>query len=167
MVPRWGRGGALTARAGHRKLAVYMKKLLLFIFALLAPPALGADPAEVTLGDADVAPLLTAPRANRAVADIAAGRYDAAAKGLDGFAEPGARYLRGLALVESRRGPDALKAMAGLERTLPELSDRIAFWRARAHELAGENRAAAASYGDIREGSLLWAEAQLARSRAL
>jgi soluble lytic murein transglycosylase len=114
-----------------------------------------------------VAPLLTAPRANRAVADIAAGRYDAAAKGLDGFAEPGARYLRGLALVESRRGPDALKAMAGLERTLPELSDRIAFWRARAHELAGENRAAAASYGDIREGSLLWAEAQLARSRAL
>ncbi len=123
--------------------------------------------AQPPFTEADVAPLCASVRCKRARAEFDEGRYEAAAKGLEGMREPAARYLRGLALVEARRGSEGLKALAGLERDLPDIADRIAFWRARADDLAGESRDAAAVFGEIKEGSLLWAEAQLSRARAL
>ena len=126
---------------------------------------LEAPPAPFT--EADAVPLFIAGPFARARADLEAGRWDAAARGFEKANEPEARYLRAIALVEARRGPDALKALAGLEERLPALADRVASWRARALDLAGDRRAAAAAYGSIQEGSLLWAEAQLARARAL
>jgi peptidoglycan lytic transglycosylase len=144
-----------------------MKKLPFLLLLLVPGLAPAADPAAATLGEADVAPLLTGPRAGRAAADYAAGKFEAAAKALEGATAPGARYLRALSLVEAKRGPDALTAMAGLERALPDIADRVAFHRARAHELVGDDLAAAKSYGEVQPGSLLWAEAQLARARAL
>ena len=126
-----------------------------------------ADAAQPPFTEADAAPILGSIPARRAAADLVAGRYEAAAKGLEGIGEPAAHYLRALALVEAGRGSEAIETMAGLERKLPDLSDRIAYARARAHELSGGSRAAAAAYGEVQPGSLLWAEAQLARARAL
>ncbi len=117
--------------------------------------------------EAEVAPIFVAGPAARALAEFVAGDYEGAAKDFVKVSEPGARYLRAVALVKVGRGPEALKALAGLEEKLPDLSDRIAFSRARAHELSDEGKEAAAAYGAIKEGSLLWAEAQLARARAL
>ena len=124
-----------------------------------------ATPSAFT--DADVALLFATGPLAKARADLQAERWDVAAKGFERAVEPEARYLRAVALVEARRAPAALKALAGLEEKLPDLSDRIAFWRGRAHELAGEARAAAAAYAAVGEGSLLWADGQLARARAL
>ena len=126
-----------------------------------------ASAASAAFTDAEAASLFTSGPLAKARADLEAERWDAAAKGFERSDEPEARYLRAIALVEARRGTAALKALAALEEKLPDLSDRIAFWRARAHELAGEGRAAATAYAAVREGSLLWADAQLARARAL
>jgi soluble lytic murein transglycosylase len=127
----------------------------------------GAEQAPAPVTERDVAPLFAAGPLARARADLEAGRHDAAARGFAAAPSPEARYLRAIALVEGRRGADAVKALAGLERDLPAIADRIAFWRARAHEAAGDGRAAARAYADVKEGSVLWADAQLARARAL
>jgi soluble lytic murein transglycosylase len=136
-----------------------------------APPSASSSPERghaAVMTDRDVAPILASGPLARAQADFAAGRYEVAAKALAGAREPGARYLRGVALVLARRnGGDALRALSGLEAELPDLADRVAFWRARGHELEGDSAAAARAYGEVGEGSLLWAEAQLARARAL
>ena len=129
-----------------------------------APTAVAAPP---LFTEADVAPLFATGPLAMARADLEAGRHEAAAKGFERASEPEARYLRAVALVGARRGPEALKALSGLEEKLPDLADRIAVWRARARELSGAPRAAAADYAQVGEGSLLWAEAQLARARAL
>ncbi len=133
--------------------------------ANLSTPTATAIPTAFT--DAEAASLFTSGPLAKARADLEAERWGAAAKGFERAAEPEARYLRAVALVEARCGPAALKALAGLEEKLPDLSDRIAFWRARAHELVGEARPAAAAYAAVGEGSLVWADAQLARARAL
>lgn len=154
--------------------------LMITVFAVGAAPV---EPARDGLGlatvehpapdsarpftEAEVASLFTTGPALRALADFQAGRHDAAAKGFESEGGPAARYLRALALVEVGRGPDALRALAGLDEKLPDLADRVAFSRARAQELMGESRAAAAAYGGVKSGSILWAEAQLARARAL
>ena len=59
------------------------------------------------------------------------------------------------------------RPFAGLEEKLPDLADRVAFSRARTHEIMGESRAAAAAYGSVKMGSIVWAQAQLAQGRAL
>jgi soluble lytic murein transglycosylase len=143
-----------------------MTKLL----ALLMIPvfAAGDTPARARpFTEAEVAPLFTTGPASRALDDFQAGRYEAAAKGFESADEPAARYLRALALVEAGRGPDALRAFTGLEEKLPDLADRVAFSRARTHELMGESRTAGSAYGGVKMGSILWAEAQLAQARAL
>lgn len=132
--------------------------------AAAATPA-AAPPAPFT--EADAAPLFAAGPLAKARADLEAGRFEAAAKGFERATAPEARYLRAMALVQARRGAEGMTALAGLEEKLPELADRVAFWRARAREAAGAPRAAAADYAGVGEGSLLWAEAQLARARAL
>jgi soluble lytic murein transglycosylase len=133
-----------------------------------APEAGAPETPPPRMTERDVAPLFAGPGAlAKARADLEAGRYDAAARGFAAAAEPEARYLRAIALVEARRGADAVSTLAGLEAKLPDLADRVAFWRARAHEVAGDGRAAARSYAQVKEGSILWADAQLARARAL
>jgi soluble lytic murein transglycosylase len=117
--------------------------------------------------EADAAPLFATGPLAKARAELEKGHLEAAAKGFERASQPEARFLRAVALVETRHGPEALKALAGLEEKLPDLADRVALWRARAREVAGAPRAAAADYALVGEGSLLWAEAQLARARAL
>ena len=138
------------------------------LFALLA--VLGAAPAPpspVLFTDADAAPLFAAGPLAKARADYQAERWPEAASGFAKAKAPEARYLRGLALAQARSFPEALTALDGLEVALPDLADRVAFWRARAHEGAGDGKAAARAYGAVKEGSLLWADSQLARARAL
>jgi soluble lytic murein transglycosylase len=140
------------------------------IEASTSPPQhVQAAPADAgpPVTEADVTPLFTTGALGRARADFAAGRYEAAAKGFEQAKQPDARYLRGVALVEARRGAEAVGALAGLERELPELADRIAYWRGKAADLAGDGRAAAASFAAVQPGSILWADAHLARARAL
>ncbi len=115
---------------------------------------------------AEIGPVFEGPLA-QARADFEAGRFEAAARGFEKAKTPEARYLRGVALVEARRPAEATRALDGLERSLPDLADRVAFWRARAFDLQSDHRAAARWYAEVKEGSLLWPDAQLARARAL
>jgi peptidoglycan lytic transglycosylase len=130
-----------------------------------APPT--AERAHPVMTERDVAPLFATGPLARARADLAAGRYEPAAQALAASHEPAARYLRGLALVEARRFADAARALEGLGKELPDVADRVAYWRARAREGEGDAVAAARAYAEVKEGSLLWADAQLARARAL
>lgn len=129
-------------------------------------PSPPPTPTPAPFTEADAAPLFASGPLARAQADFAAERWDAAAKGFQQARRPEARYLAGVALVQARHGPEALQALAGLGQAFPELADRVAFWRARAHELVGDDALAAAAYGAVGEQSLLWAEAQLDRARA-
>jgi soluble lytic murein transglycosylase len=132
------------------------------------PPATAPRPrASAVMTERDVAPLFSSGPLAKARSDLEGGRYEAAARGFERSSEPEGRYLRAIALVEARHGADGVKALQGLEAKLPDLADRIAFWRARAHEALGDGRAAASAYAQVKEGSLLWADAQLARARAL
>jgi soluble lytic murein transglycosylase len=103
----------------------------------------------------------------RALADLDAGRFDAAANGFERSRTPEGRYLRAIALVEGRHGEDAVEALASVEKELPAIADRVWYWRGRAQHVAGDFRGAAASFAEVPERSLLWADAQLARARAL
>ena len=131
-----------------------------------AASPVAAPPAPRPFRAADIAPLFEGPLAP-ARADFEAGRFEAAARGFERSRTPEARYMRGVALVEARRPSEAVKALEKLEPSLPDIADRVSFWRARAFDLVPDHRAAAASYADVKEGSLLWLEAQLARARAL
>jgi soluble lytic murein transglycosylase len=117
--------------------------------------------------EADVAPLFPGGPLARARADFAAGRWDAAAEGFGASRTPHARYVAGVALVEARRGAQALEKLAALERELPAIADRVALWRGRAHQAAGDGRAAAVAFAAVPADSLLWGEAQLSRARSL
>jgi soluble lytic murein transglycosylase len=136
------------------------------LLALLGA-ASAAEPAATPFTEVEVAPLFAAPPLARAREDFEAERWESAAAGFAQGKGAEARYLRGVALAQARRFPEALAALDGLEKALPDLADRVAFWRARAHDGAGDGRAAARAYALVDEGSLLWPEAQLARARAL
>ncbi len=117
--------------------------------------------------EAQLKPLFETGPLARAHADLDAGRFDAAESGFGRSRTPEARYARGIALVEGRHGEEALEVLKGLEGELPAIADRVQYWRGRAHQAAGDQRAAAASFADVPPWSLLWAAAQLARARAL
>jgi soluble lytic murein transglycosylase len=124
------------------------------------------QPAPRPFRAADIAPFFEGPLAG-ARADFEAGRFEAAARGFARSRRPQARFMRGVALVEAHRPSEAVKVFEKLERSLPEIADRVALWRGRAFDLVPDHRAAAASYGEVEDGSLLWPEARLARARAL
>jgi soluble lytic murein transglycosylase len=130
-----------------------------------APAPSASPPGFFT--ELDVAPFFAAGDYAKARADLEAERYAAAARGFARATAPEARYLRAVALVQAQRGPEALRALEGLEQKLPDLADRIAMWRGRAQDLAGRDRSAAQAYASVPETSLLWAEAQLAGARSL
>jgi len=122
-----------------------------------------AAPAPLTASD--LAPLLRSPAEVEARAALDEGRFSDAAAKLAGSAHPGARYLRALALVEAGRPAEALAPLEGLAAPLPEIADRIADLRARALEAAGRPGDALPVWSSVGDGSLLAAEARLARGR--
>ncbi|MBI5071218.1 MAG: lytic transglycosylase domain-containing protein [Deltaproteobacteria bacterium] len=141
------------------------------MLALLAAVLLGATPAAPATRPpfraADAAPLLAAPAEQQAVRDLAEGRAEAAAAGLAASRSPESRYVRALALVALGRGPEAAEVLAGVEERLPEVADRVAWLRGQALDQAGRPLEAAEAWGSIGAGSLLRAEAALARARRL
>jgi soluble lytic murein transglycosylase len=124
---------------------------------------LAATPPPITA--ADLAPLFGAGPGAEGVAALAEGRFTDAAARLEVGGHPGALYLRAIALMESGAPGEALGALEGLERHLPEIADRIAHLRGRALEALGRPADAIAAWATIQDGSLLAAEARLARAR--
>jgi soluble lytic murein transglycosylase len=121
--------------------------------------------APVQLSAADLAPFFTAGPEAEGRAALDAGRFAEAAQKLARSRHPGAAFLRALALLEARRPAEALQALEGLERKLPEIADRVAHLRGRALEGAGKGREALAAWAAVPDGSLLAERARLERAR--
>lgn len=136
--------------------------LALAAFLAAAPGA--RQPPAAAFTEADLAPLLE-PTLEPARAAFEAGRWDEAARLLQGRGQPAARLLRGMALASSHRGEEAAAALRGLAEALPEVADRIHYWTGVALEEAGKRAEAAEAYGRVRPGSLLHDGAALARAR--
>ncbi|BDG07537.1 lytic transglycosylase domain-containing protein [Anaeromyxobacter paludicola] len=143
---------------------------VLALAALLAaapPPAAPAsEPPHAWFTPAELAPVFAGSLV-RAKAAYDANRYAEAAAGFAHARAPEARYLRAVSLVELSRGDEAGIALAGLEQELPALADRVWWWRGRARELSSQPREALEAYARVPQGSLFFAQAQLARARVL
>jgi soluble lytic murein transglycosylase len=122
-----------------------------------------AAPAPVTA--AELAPLLTATAEVEALAALEARRFGDAAAKLGASRQPGARFLRALALVEAGRPAEALPPLEKLDDRLPAIADRVAHLRGLALDAAGRPRDALLAWSRIPDGSLLAPEARLARGR--
>jgi soluble lytic murein transglycosylase len=122
----------------------------------LAAPLVGSDLAPVLEGKAAGAP-----------AALEAGRFDDALRSLDGTDRPEASLLRARALSHLGRHAEAVAALDGLEKALPEIADRVHFLRGR--ELAALDRhlEAAAAWASVAPGSVLADAAAVARGRSL
>ncbi len=129
-----------------------------------APPPAAAS---ITMTEADVRPVFARSTLAGASSAFDEGRWEEAARGFAASHRPEARFLRGLALVSIGRGEEAARALAGLEEVLPAIADRVRFWRGQACILSGRKQEAVEAFAGIPRGSLLWAEAQVARARAL
>ncbi|HEX9242465.1 MAG TPA: transglycosylase SLT domain-containing protein [Anaeromyxobacter sp.] len=114
---------------------------------------------------ADLSPLLTERAAVAGLAAYDAGRFEEAARELGGSAEPGAAWVRALALLRAGRHREALRAADGLEAKLPEIADRIAMLRGEALAAEGRPDEALAAWASVPEGSPRAAEARLAWAR--
>jgi soluble lytic murein transglycosylase len=136
------------------------------VVAALAPLARAASPAPATLSAADVAPVLASGKEARGLAAFEAGRMEEAAALLAGSALPEASLVRARALAAAGRPVEAARALAGLDARLPALADRIAFLRGEALLAAGRPRDAEDAFAAVPEGSLLAADARLARAGA-
>jgi soluble lytic murein transglycosylase len=140
---------------------------LLLVSLLAASPAPAAAPAVHWVTEAAVRPLFGDEPLRAAKAAFDAGRWDEAARGFAGSPLPGARLLRAMALARAGRGAEAAQALAGLEKSLPAVADRVAFLAGRALEAAGDARGAAAAYGRVPATSLEFPEARLQQARVL
>jgi soluble lytic murein transglycosylase len=114
---------------------------------------------------ADLAPLLGTRLEIEARAALDERRFGDAAAKLAQSREPGAAYLRALALVRAGRPAEALAPLQGLEARLPDLADRIAHLRGAALDGAGRPREALEAWAAVSDASLLGGEARLARAR--
>ncbi len=130
--------------------------------AALAALLLSA-PAPVTA--AELAPLLGARAEVEGLAALEERRFGEAAAKLATSEQPGARFLRALALVELGRPADALAPLGELEAKLPEIADRVAYLRGLALDAAGRPAEALAAWSQVPDGSLLAPEARLERAR--
>jgi len=108
-----------------------------------------------------------APAHAMAGAALEAGRPDEALAALGADRRPEARLLRGLAEEVAGRPEPALAALAGLERALPAVADRILSARGRVQAGLTRWREAEAAFGAVAEGSLLRGAALVGRARAL
>lgn len=121
--------------------------------------------ARAPVTPADLVPLLGAGPDREGRAAFDAGRFEEAAAKLARSRQPGAAYLRALALAEEGRVAAAVTPLAGLEAALPDIADRIAYLRGRALEAAGRAEEALAAWSAVPDGSLLAADARLARAK--
>ena len=121
--------------------------------------------AHAPVTPADLAPLLGAGPDLDGRAAFEAGRFGEAAAKLARSRHPGAAYLRALALAEEGRLAAAVGPLAGLEATLPDIADRILYLRGRALEASGRPGEALAAWARVPDGSLLAADARLARAK--
>ncbi|HEX9052890.1 MAG TPA: transglycosylase SLT domain-containing protein [Anaeromyxobacter sp.] len=133
------------------------------MFPAAALAVLLAAPAPVTA--AELAPLLGARAEVEGLAALEEGRYRDAAAKLAASEQPGARFVRALALVEAGRPADALAPLEDLGARLPEIADRLAYLRGLALDAAGRPGDALAAWAAVPDGSLLAAEARLERGR--
>jgi soluble lytic murein transglycosylase len=129
------------------------------------PHALLALALAAPLTAADLSPLLAEGGAADGVAAYEAGRYEDAARALSGRKEPGAAFVRALALLHAGRPRDALRASDGLDAKLPEVSDRIAMLRGEACEADGRDADALEAWAAVPDGSPRAPEARLAWAR--
>ena len=134
-------------------------------YALLAVLLVAAPQVAPPLTAADLTPLLAEGPAAEGRAAYEAGRWAEAVSRLGKSREPGAAYLRGVALLRLGRPEEAVKALEGLEAKLPAIADRITFARAEALESAGRTDEALAAWSAVPDGSLRGPEARLARAR--
>ncbi len=121
--------------------------------------------AHVSVTPADLAPLLAAGPEEEGKVALDRGRFDEAAAKLARSRQPGARYLRALALLEAGRPAEAARALDGLEASLPDIADRIANLRGEAEHAAGRPKEAIEAWALVSDGSLLSAQARLASAR--
>ena len=132
--------------------------------AVVSPGPTPAPP--VRIDDARLAPAFapgTAAAEGKAAYDL--GDYALAAVRLARASQPEAAYVRALALLELDRHAEALKALDGLEVSLPEVADRVLFLRGEALAGAGRQEDAAAAWAAVPDGSLLAPQARLGRAR--
>jgi soluble lytic murein transglycosylase len=141
--------------------------VLLAALVPAAPTGSASEVHVVTISEADARPVFGQSSLAGALRAFDEGRWEEAARGFAASHRPEARFLRGLALVFAGRGEEAAGALAALEARLPAIADRIRFWRGQALALGGRRQEAADLFGGVPRGSLLWAEAQVARARAL
>jgi soluble lytic murein transglycosylase len=141
-----------------------MPSLSLALAVALAAAPGPAPPSAAPFTEADLSPLLD-PSLEAARAAFEAERWEEAAGGLAGSQAAAARLLRGMALTSLHRGEEAAGVLRGLAEALPDGADRVHFWTGLALEDAGRRDAAAEAYGRVPPGSLLRAEAVLARAR--
>jgi soluble lytic murein transglycosylase len=114
---------------------------------------------------AELAPLLGARAEVEALAALEDGRYRDAAAKLAADDQPGARFVRALALVGAGHAAEALKPLQGLDARLPEIADRIAYLKGLALDASGRPGEALAAWSSVPDGSLLAPEARLERGR--
>ncbi len=130
--------------------------------ALLVLVLSAAEPKTVL----DLSPLPAEAESAAARAAVADGRWADAASKLQRSVSAEGAFLRAVALVEAGRPGEALAPLQGLEARLPDLADRMALMRGRALESAGKHRESAAAFAAVPDGSVLAAEARLARAQA-
>jgi soluble lytic murein transglycosylase len=123
--------------------------------------------AHASVTQTDLAPLLAPGPEAEGKAALEHGRFAEAAAKLALSPQPGAAYVRALALVEARRPAEAVGALAGLEPALPDIADRIANLRAEALQAAGRGKEAADAWALVPDSSLLAPQARLSRARLL
>ncbi len=114
----------------------------------------------------DLSPLPAEPEAALARAAIADERWAEAASKLARSVSAEGAFVRAVALMEAGRSSEALAPLEGLEARLPDLADRIAFLRGRALDAAGKHRESVSAFAAVPDGSVVAAEARLARAQA-
>jgi tetratricopeptide (TPR) repeat protein len=133
---------------------------------VLSSAALLALFVAAPLSAVDLAPSLVGKAAG-APAALAAARYEEALKLLDGEVGPAGRLLAARALSHLGRHAEAVTTLAGLERALPEIADRVHYLRARELDALDRHAEAADAWGAVAPGSVLADAAAVARGRAL
>jgi soluble lytic murein transglycosylase len=126
-----------------------------------------AEPAEgPAITDADLAPFFADGPLARALELFEADHHAEAAQAFAKGGTPQARYLEAQSRLRANDSAGAAAALTGLEAALPEIADRVTYWRAAALEDQSKHREAAAIWAQVPHTSLLYNDAQWNRAQA-